>query len=201
MFENTSDPMPKTLSPWWWPKHHLFRQARKIMENSMEDSWKKHGKSWENLMTSLFFRSFCVATTLFFRKLSAADIISTVRTLWRLLEVAPKKMYELLQKKIKISVKQTLIIIIKHKVCYSTGSPPQKKTSQNPPNSCDFRPKTPGMCFGSWLPMLGKCARSPNLQRWSFWREFGSMDIENMGTSKMKWLGFRGIYIIYYNII
>ena len=130
MFENTSDPMPKTLSPWWWPKHHLFRQARKIMENSMEDSWKKHGKSWENLMTSLFFSEFlCSHKKLFFGKLSAADIISTVRTLWRLLEVAPKKMYELLQKKSRyrsISVKQTLIMIIRHKVS-TPQVPPQKK--------------------------------------------------------------------------
>ena len=56
-------------------------------------------------MTSLFFSEFlCSHKKLFFGKLSAADIISTVRTLWRLLEVAPKKMYELLQKNIKISV-------------------------------------------------------------------------------------------------
>ena len=40
------------------------------------------------------------------------------------------------------------------------------KNHQNPkPTSAIQKKETlPGMCFGSWLPVLGKCARSPNLQ-------------------------------------
>jgi hypothetical protein len=71
-----------------------------------------------------------------------------------LLEVAPKKMYELLQKNIKISVKQTLIIIIKHKVFYSTGSPPKKrhpKILQTPAISVQRRL---GCALGAGCPCL-----------------------------------------------
>lgn len=155
MFENTSDPMPKTLSPWWWPKHHLFRQARKIMENSMEDSWKKHGKSWENLMTSLFFSEFLCSHDIVFQKavsswhhLHSEDLVTIVRS------CPQKNVWVASKKNIKISVKQTLIIIIKHKVFYSTGSPPKKrhpKILQTPAISVQRRL---GCALGAGCPCL-----------------------------------------------
>jgi hypothetical protein len=102
-----------------------------------------------------FFSEFLCSHDIVFQKavsswhhLHSEDLVTIVRS------CPQKNVWVASKKNIKISVKQTLNIIIKHKVFYSTGSPPKKrhpKILQTPAISVQRRL---GCALGAGCPCL-----------------------------------------------